>query len=150
MTVNYFIYDRTEGLHNMIKGVFKEGFRNDSDSLLKISFVFGIISAPFVLSLSGLESIVISSTPFKVLDNNQATLRALTGFGWLVAGLLIGIGSKLTKGCIGGHGYCASPFYSSRGFFASAVSLAAGIITATLRGWLPFLVSSTGSMNLTY
>jgi uncharacterized membrane protein YedE/YeeE len=52
------------------------------------------------------------------------------------------MGTKLSKGCLGGHGYCASPYFSLSGAFYSAVAIGTGLIIATVRGWLPFWVSS--------
>ena len=57
ITLNYFIYGRREGMHDMVKGVFKARFRQDMDSLMRICFIFGVVLVPYFVSLAGHESV---------------------------------------------------------------------------------------------
>ena len=52
----------------------------------------------------------------------------LTGTLWVVvvAGLLVGIGTRLANGCTSGHGVCGISRLSARGIAATLVYLAAG------------------------
>lgn len=55
----------------------------------------------------------------------------------VIAGFLVGIGTRLGNGCTSGHGICGLSRLSVRSLAAVAVFMAAGIVTATfLRGLL--------------
>ncbi|MQB44595.1 YeeE/YedE family protein [Rhizobium sp. ICMP 5592] len=54
----------------------------------------------------------------------------------LLAGLLVGIGTRLGSGCTSGHGILGLARFSRRSFAATAVFLATGIVTATAMGVL--------------
>lgn len=55
---------------------------------------------------------------------------------WLVvlAGLLVGIGTRMGNGCTSGHGVCGMAQFSKRSFAAVGVFLATGMLTATIAG----------------
>jgi len=50
----------------------------------------------------------------------------------VVAGLLVGFGTRLGSGCTSGHGVCGVARLSRRSFAATGVFLAVGMLTATL------------------
>lgn len=52
----------------------------------------------------------------------------------VLAGLLVGFGTRLGSGCTSGHGVCGMARFSKRSFSAVGVFLAAGVLTATLFG----------------
>lgn len=54
----------------------------------------------------------------------------------LLAGLLVGIGTRLGSGCTSGHGILGLARFSRRSFAATAVFLATGMVTATAMGIL--------------
>lgn len=54
----------------------------------------------------------------------------------LLAGLLVGIGTRLGSGCTSGHGILGLARFSKRSFAATAVFLATGMVTATAMGIL--------------
>lgn len=70
------------------------------------------------------------------------TLRIVTrpdpGIGWLiVAGLLVGWGTRLGSGCTSGHGVCGLGRLAPRSLVAVLAFMAAGIFCASLlRHWL--------------
>lgn len=47
----------------------------------------------------------------------------------LVAGLLVGFGTRLGSGCTSGHGVCGVSRFSQRSLVATATFMAAGIVT---------------------
>ncbi|HEY0918030.1 YeeE/YedE family protein [Devosia sp.] len=54
---------------------------------------------------------------------------------WLgVAGLLIGLGTKIGNGCTSGHGVCGLARLSKRSFVAVGVFFAVAIVTVTVTG----------------
>ena len=50
----------------------------------------------------------------------------------VVAGLLVGIGTRLSNGCTSGHGVCGIARLSPNSLVATSVFMTAAIITATL------------------
>ena len=52
----------------------------------------------------------------------------------IVAGLLVGIGTRLGSGCTSGHGVCGIARLSPRSLAATATFMAIGLLTATLLG----------------
>ncbi len=54
----------------------------------------------------------------------------------IVAGLAVGLGTRLANGCTSGHGVCGISRLSPRGIVASAMYVGAGIATVTLMGAL--------------
>jgi len=50
----------------------------------------------------------------------------------VIAGLLVGFGTRLGSGCTSGHGVCGVARLSRRSFAATGVFLAVGMLTATL------------------
>jgi uncharacterized membrane protein YedE/YeeE len=54
----------------------------------------------------------------------------------VVAGLLVGIGTRMGSGCTSGHGILGLARLSPRSMAATATFLAAGIVTATALGFV--------------
>jgi uncharacterized protein len=50
----------------------------------------------------------------------------------IVAGLLVGFGTRLAKGCTSGHGVCGLARLSTRSFAATTTFMAAGFLTVFL------------------
>ncbi len=50
----------------------------------------------------------------------------------ILAGLLVGLGTRLANGCTSGHGVCGLSRFSLRGFVATAFYLLAGGVTVVL------------------
>lgn len=50
----------------------------------------------------------------------------------VVAGLLVGFGTRMGSGCTSGHGVCGVSRLSQRSMLATATFMAAGIVTVTL------------------
>lgn len=87
------------------------------------AFVLGLVLGPLVyLAVTG-------AWP-------QVTITASLSLA-VVAGLLVGIGSRMGSGCTSGHGVLGLARFSPRSMVAVITFLAAGIITVTiLRGSL--------------
>jgi uncharacterized membrane protein YedE/YeeE len=65
--------------------------------------------------------------------------QPIAGIGVLIlAGLLVGFGTRLGNGCTSGHGVCGISRLSKRGIVATLVYLATGalaVIAARMLGW---------------
>lgn len=80
----------------------------------KLIFLLGLLLAPLVWTLfNGLPS----------LDFQAGWL------GLLIAGLLVGVGTRLGAGCTSGHGVCGIARLSPRSIVATSVFMAAGFAT---------------------
>lgn len=53
-----------------------------------------------------------------------------------VAGLLVGIGTRIGSGCTSGHGVCGLSRLSPRSLVATLTFVASGVVTVTLLRWL--------------
>ena len=78
----------------------------------RLAFIIGLILGPFVVSELG-SGIV----PVKI-DANIPML--------VVAGLLVGVGTRLGSGCTSGHGVCGIARFSSRSIVATVVFMVTG------------------------
>lgn len=74
----------------------------------------------------------------------------LSYFGFIVSGLLVGFGTKLSNGCTSGHGLCGLPRFSLRSFVAVCIFLVTAIVVSTLKSkfGIPFITSSNYSPEL--
>ncbi|MDN8614943.1 YeeE/YedE family protein [Variovorax ginsengisoli] len=84
------------------------------DSAWRIAFVLGLVGAPLVYLL------------FAALPKPQID----AGYGALIlAGLLVGIGTRYGSGCTSGHGVCGLSRLSPRSLVATAAFMGAGFVT---------------------
>lgn len=106
---------RIAGISGIVAGI-----GGQPDKGWRIAFVAGLVLVPLLLFGSGL-----------------AVAPPLDAFSWprlLLAGLLVGIGTRLGNGCTSGHGICGMGRLSPRSMVATLVFIAAGIATVGLLG----------------
>ena len=112
----FFIFNgRLSGVSSIASdGVFSKV--NRIDNLL---FLIGLIIGPILFSLSGnkIESILTNSLPLII-----------------IGGLLVGIGTKIGKGCTRGHGVCGISRFSIRSIIATISFILTGVITVLIFG----------------
>jgi len=102
---------RIAGISGVIGGLLKP---SPGDIAWRAAFVVGLLSAPLAYSL------------FAVLPKPQIAAP----YGALVlAGLLVGIGTRYGSGCTSGHGVCGLSRLSPRSLVATAAFMGAGFIT---------------------
>jgi uncharacterized membrane protein YedE/YeeE len=80
-------------------------------------FVLGLITGSAVMRL-------VRPSAFSSLEMS-GTLSVI------VAGLLVGFGTRMSNGCTSGHGVCGISRLSRRSGAATAVFIATGIVTVT-------------------
>ena len=80
----------------------------------RIAFLLGLVAAPAAYGL-------FAALPAVQVDAGTATL--------VVAGLLVGIGTRYGAGCTSGHGVCGLSRRSPRSLVATAAFMAAGFVT---------------------
>lgn len=76
-------------------------------------FISGLFVIPFIYQLFVEPEIVIKSSPL----------------GLIIAGLLVGFGTRLGSGCTSGHGICGISRLSVRSIVATVTFMLAGIVT---------------------
>jgi len=79
--------------------------------------------APFLIALVGVPALAaaIFGAPQAHVSDNLALL--------VVAGMMVGFGTRMANGCTSGHGVCGIPRFSLRSIVATLIYLAAGMGT---------------------
>ena len=80
----------------------------------RLAFVLGLLGAPLVYGLA-------APLPSVHIDADTASL--------IVAGLLVGVGTRYGSGCTSGHGVCGLSRLSPRSMVATASFMLAGFVT---------------------
>ena len=80
----------------------------------RVAFIAGLLAAPLLYQLA-------APLPAVQIDAGTAVL--------VVAGLLVGIGTRYGSGCTSGHGVCGLSRLSPRSMVATAAFMAAGFAT---------------------
>jgi uncharacterized membrane protein YedE/YeeE len=89
----------------------------EPDRAWRLAFVAGMVIAGVVASLV---------SPSAIGSPTRSTL------GLVIAGLLVGYGTRLGNGCTSGHGVCGIGRGSARSMVAAITFIGVGMITATL------------------
>lgn len=77
----------------------------------RVAFVLGLLAAPLVYRL-------FATYPTPTVDASGAVL--------ILAGLLVGIGTRYASGCTSGHGICGLSRFSVRSLVATGAFMGAG------------------------
>jgi uncharacterized protein len=109
-------HGRIAGISGVVDGLLQRG---SGDRGWRAAFVGGLIAAGMIASLVAPSAI-------------GAQVRSLPMLA--VAGVLVGYGTQLGRGCTSGHGVCGISRLSKRSFVAVATFMISGAITATLVG----------------
>jgi uncharacterized membrane protein YedE/YeeE len=84
----------------------------------RLAFVAGLIAAPLVVALFG------APLPRPAMSSNLALLA--------VAGLLVGVGTRMGNGCTSGHGVCGFARLSARSIAATVIFMGTAIATVAI------------------
>ena len=84
------------------------------DTGWRVAFVLGLVAAPLVYQL-------FEPLPSVQIDAGTTLL--------VVAGLLVGVGTRYGSGCTSGHGVCGLSRFSARSLAATASFMGAGFLT---------------------
>ena len=102
---------RIAGISGVLGGLLKP-VRGDIS--WRAAFILGMIGAPLLYAL-------FTELPRPQIDAGYA--------GLIVAGLLVGVGTRFGSGCTSGHGVCGISRLSPRSLVATATFMAAGFAT---------------------
>jgi len=80
----------------------------------RVAFILGLVAAPLLYQMAA---------PLPAVQINAGTALLV------VAGLLVGIGTRYGSGCTSGHGVCGLSRLSPRSMVATAAFMVAGFVT---------------------
>ena len=106
---------KTAGISGIINGVIK---REKQELGWKIAFLVGMVLSAFILSPLGVTLPTISEQNIGIV---------------LIAGLLVGFGTRLGNGCTSGHGIVGMGRFSKRSIYATCVFMISAIIVVFIR-----------------
>jgi uncharacterized membrane protein YedE/YeeE len=87
---------------------------NSPDFAWQLAFFVGLLVSPWLVGqLFGLPTITVSSSPWL----------------YVIAGLLVGVGTRMGSGCTSGHGICGNARFSPRSLVATIAFMATGFLT---------------------
>ena len=102
---------RVAGISGIVGGLLKPV---GGDVGWRIAFVTGLVVAPLVYGL-------FAAVPHLQIDASPVAL--------VVAGLLVGVGTRYGSGCTSGHGVCGLSRLSPRSLVATLSFMGAGFVT---------------------
>lgn len=103
---------RIAGISGVLGGLLMKPV--SGDVAWRVAFVLGLVGAPLVYGL-------VAAWPVPQIDAGYAAL--------IVAGLLVGVGTRYGSGCTSGHGVCGLSRWSPRSLVATVTFMAAGFLT---------------------
>ena len=102
---------RIAGISGILGGLARAG---KGDVTWRLAFLLGLLGAPLIYGLA-------APLPAVQIDAGFPTL--------IVAGLIVGLGTRYASGCTSGHGVCGVSRLSPRSLAATAIFMAAGFAT---------------------
>jgi hypothetical protein len=102
---------RIAGISGIVGGLLQSRRR---DLGWRLAFVLGLLAAPAVYAL-------VATVPPITFDTSDG--------GLVIAGLLVGVGTRYASGCTSGHGVCGISRLSPRSIVATTAFMAAGFAT---------------------
>lgn len=105
---------RIAGISGILGGLLR---KVRGDVAWRVAFLLGLVVAPLVYGLA-------APLPAVRIDADVTTL--------VVAGLLVGLGTRYGAGCTSGHGVCGLSRRSPRSLVATLSFMAAGFVTVYL------------------
>lgn len=102
---------RVAGISGIVGGLLRP---QRGDVAWRAAFVLGLVAAPAVYALA-------TTLPAIAIDASYPVL--------VVAGLLVGIGTRYAAGCTSGHGVCGLSRLSPRSLAATLLFMGAGFAT---------------------
>ncbi|SET41782.1 YeeE/YedE family protein [Thorsellia anophelis] len=108
---------RVMGISGIIGGIFQK----NSGVLWRVFFLVGLFSAPWL---------------YQTLSQTIPVVE-ITASWWVIilAGLLVGFGTRLGSGCTSGHGVCGLSRFSLRSLASTLIFMIVAILTVFLVGF---------------
>lgn len=133
-SLNLFFQGRITGMSGIYYGLIT---KDKSFGWKALFLVTTLATSIVVWDIAGFDSL---GDDYPALFDHPSTLvYNLNKGGFFLAGLLVGLGTKLGNGCTSGHGVCGLPRFAIRSWVYVPIFLVVAIITATFRNYVPFL-----------
>ncbi len=84
----------------------------------RLAFIAGLLAAPLLATLGG------ASLPTLSMPASLAVIA--------IAGLLVGVGTRMSGGCTSGHGVCGTARLSTRSITATLIFMLVAIVTVAI------------------
>ena len=110
-SIMLFCNGKVAGISGIIGGMFQ---KDTQDLSWRALFLLGLLSGGYLLGSTQLAHDMVS------LDRSYQSI--------IVAGLLVGFGTRLGSGCTSGHGVCGISRFSARSLAATLTFLTAGAV----------------------
>jgi uncharacterized protein len=114
VTLLMLLTGRIAGISGILGDLLDSG---GSDRAWRLAFAAGLIAAPLALTLGG-HALANPAMPGSIIV--------------AIAGLLVGIGTRIGSGCTSGHGVCGIARLSSRSIVATVTFIAAGMLVVAI------------------
>jgi uncharacterized protein len=105
---------RVAGISGIVGGMLQS---SAGDFAWRLAFVAGLLLAPMVYAM-------VAAFPSATIAASYPVL--------IVAGLLVGVGTRFAGGCTSGHGVCGLSRLSPRSLVATLAFMAAGFVTVVV------------------
>lgn len=107
------------GITGILEGALHKPAKNVT---WRYAFLVGLIVGGFIM--------VYSAPQFFQYELKASPLTAI------IAGLLVGYGTRLGSGCTSGHGVCGLPRLAKRSWIATITFIGFGVLTVAIKGAL--------------
>ena len=105
-----------------ISGIASNFLISKNNRIENFLFLFGLILGPLIYSLISGQEVIISISSSLIL--------------LIIAGALVGFGTRLRSGCTSGHGISGISRFSLRSIIATITFMLVGILTVLIKGIL--------------
>ena len=105
-----------------ISGIASNFLISKNNRIENFLFLFGLILGPLIYSLISGQEVIISISSSLIL--------------LIIAGALVGFGTRLSSGCTSGHGISGISRFSLRSIIATITFMLIGILTVLITGVL--------------
>ncbi|WP_236011968.1 YeeE/YedE family protein [Marinobacter mangrovi] len=102
---------RIAGISGILGGLLTP---SKGENAWRVAFLLGMVSAPLIW-------VVVAALPAIEIDASTPLL--------VIAGLLVGFGTRMGSGCTSGHGVCGLSRLSPRSLVATTLFMAMGFVT---------------------
>lgn len=134
-SLNLLMKGRITGMSGIFFGVITMDPKSAYWKVLYIATTF--MTGLVVYQIAGFDKVGDDFPNF--FDHPAILIKELSKPGYFIAGLLVGLGTKLGNGCTSGHGVCGLPRFSIRSWVYVPIFVAWAFIVATFRHYVPFL-----------
>ena len=105
-----------------ISGIASNFLISKNNRIENFLFLVGLILGPLIYSLISGQEVIISISSSLIL--------------LIIAGVLVGFGTRLSSGCTSGHGISGISRFSLRSIIATITFMLVGILTVLIKGIL--------------